>query len=120
MRISDWSSDVCFSDLDGDAAAEFERDHQWQQRARHAHRFHVLLCAGIAADLAPASNDEQCGDENAADEVAIRFDAVENLVHLQFSTMKDQRIYAASRTIPAEDASKAVRFGTSLTFRPSA
>src|SRR3546814_8811326 len=30
---------------DGDAAAEFERDHQWQQRARHAPRFHVLLCS---------------------------------------------------------------------------
>ena len=53
---------------DGQAAAEFQRDHQRQQAAGHAHGFHVLLGGGVAGDLAPAGNDEDQRQAEAAEQ----------------------------------------------------
>jgi hypothetical protein len=54
---------------DGDGAPDFERDHQRQQRAGHAHGLHVALGSGVAADLLDAGDQEHGGQEDAAGEV---------------------------------------------------
>src|SRR3546814_18981642 len=60
MRIRDWSSDVCSSDLiGGDAADHGEVTNLCArlQRARQPGEQHALLCIGRAADDAEAAID---------------------------------------------------------------
>ena len=59
------------------AAADLECDHERQQRCGHAHRLHVSLSGGIAADLAEASDQEQRSEQDAAEQ----FDEVLGGVH---------------------------------------
>src|SRR3546814_3680683 len=42
MRISDWSSDVCSSDLDADQRADQDRLHEDQRRHDQRHQHHII------------------------------------------------------------------------------
>src|SRR3546814_7451432 len=56
MRISDWSSDVCSSDLDEQVAAAFEK-----ARAAHGQERILVNCADIANGIKTAWRDKQTG-----------------------------------------------------------
>src|SRR3546814_10516626 len=63
MRISDWSSDVCSSDLIDEIAGNGERDVRFEQGDAHfAHRgAHVRL--GQRATASPRSEERRVGKE---------------------------------------------------------
>src|SRR3546814_10346449 len=69
MRISDWSSDVCSSDLQHDRQAEHQGDDAEDHRqvaGAHAHRRANAVVEG--ADKKPAADggDDQAGEQVAA------------------------------------------------------
>src|SRR3546814_13340554 len=64
MRISDWSSDVCSSDLPGPAPSEL-RDAAWHGQRR------TKLIAGPAGDFLSAERGASGAHQPAADDAAV-------------------------------------------------
>jgi hypothetical protein len=56
------------AEQDGETTKEFDCDDDRQQARWNAHRIHVSLGSGVAADLAPAGNDEDEGQADAAEQ----------------------------------------------------
>src|SRR3546814_7641920 len=59
MRISDWSSDVCSSDLPGGFGIQHDEPHQDASR-RNAR---VLVCSACSASIAARSEERRVGKE---------------------------------------------------------
>src|SRR3546814_1171273 len=103
MRISDWSSDVCSSDLRDEARVELDRDVA-RRRAREAElaaqRLHQLL------QLAAVEEVGRAAAQVHLDHIAV---AVEQLGHQADLAVQPRQVRAGAGLLAGDDAVAAAR-----------